>query len=144
MYGDWLLAGRSGDRIPVGARFFAPVQTGPVAQTVSCIMGNGSFPGVKSGRGVKLNLQQLLVPWSRKIRTVPLLTLWAGQPVQILSACTRLHFTFLPYSRKNEVLRMGGWCCLTTSCRYQQNAKILFRGLHGIPDFMKYCLCISL
>ena len=49
---DWLRAGRSGDRIPVGARFSTPVQTGPGAHPASCTMGTGSFPGVKSGRGV--------------------------------------------------------------------------------------------
>ena len=53
-YSDWLRAGRSGDRIPVGARFFAPVQTGPGAHPASCTMGTGSFPGVKSGRDVTL------------------------------------------------------------------------------------------
>jgi len=36
------------------ARFSTPVQTGPVAHTASCKMGTGSFPGVKSGRGVTL------------------------------------------------------------------------------------------
>ena len=46
-YSDCLRAGRSGDRIPVGARFSAPVQTGPEAHPVSCTMGTGSFPGVK-------------------------------------------------------------------------------------------------
>ena len=47
-----LRAGRSGDRIPVGARFSAPVQTGPGAYLDSCTMGTGSFPGVKwPGRG---------------------------------------------------------------------------------------------
>jgi hypothetical protein len=46
-YSDWLRAGRSGDRIPVGARFFAHVQTGPGAHPASCTMVTGSFPGVK-------------------------------------------------------------------------------------------------
>ena len=40
-------AGRSGDRIPVGVRFSAPVQTGPGANPASCTVGTGSLPGVK-------------------------------------------------------------------------------------------------
>jgi hypothetical protein len=47
-----------------GARFSAPVQTDPGADTASCTMGTGSFPGVKSGRGVTLTPHPLLVPWS--------------------------------------------------------------------------------
>jgi hypothetical protein len=88
---NWLWAGRSGDRIPVEVRFSAPVQTGPGAYPASCTMGTGSFPGVKSGRGVMLTLHPLLVPWSRKGRSIPLLPLWAVWPVQSLSACTRVH-----------------------------------------------------
>jgi hypothetical protein len=88
-YSDWLRVGRSGDRIPAGARFYAPVQTGPGAHPASCTMGTGCFPGVKSGRGV---------PWSRKGRAIPLLPLWAVRPVQSLSACTRGHFTY--FTRK--------------------------------------------
>ena len=35
-----------------GARFSAPIQTGPGARPASCTMGTGSFPGVKQpGRG---------------------------------------------------------------------------------------------
>ena len=45
-----------------GARFTAPVQTGPGAHPASCTMGTGSFPGVKSGRGVTLTPHPLLVP----------------------------------------------------------------------------------
>ena len=36
------------------ARFSAPVQTGPGAHPAFCTMDTGSFPGVKSGRGVTL------------------------------------------------------------------------------------------
>ena len=37
-----------------GARFSAPVQTGPGTHPVSCTMGTGSFSGIKSGWGVTL------------------------------------------------------------------------------------------
>jgi hypothetical protein len=46
-YNDWLRAGRSGDLIPVGARFFAHFQIGPGAHPASCTVGTESFPGVK-------------------------------------------------------------------------------------------------
>jgi hypothetical protein len=91
---DWLRAGRSGDRIPVGASFFTPVQTGPGTHPASCKIGTGSFPGVKSGRGGTLTPHPFLVPWSRKGRAIPLLPLWAVQPVQSPSACIRVTFTF--------------------------------------------------
>jgi len=45
-----------------GARFSAPVQTGPGTHPASCTMGTGSFPGVKSGRGLTLTPHLLLVP----------------------------------------------------------------------------------
>jgi hypothetical protein len=77
-----------------GARFSAPVQTGPGAHPASCTMGTGSFPGVKSGRGMTLTPHPLLVPWSRKDRAIPPLPLWTARPVQSLSTCTRVHFTF--------------------------------------------------
>ena len=71
-----------------GARFPASVQTGPGAHPASCTMGTRSFPGVKSDRDVTLTPHPLLVPWSRKSITIPLLPLWAVRPVQSLSACT--------------------------------------------------------
>ena len=81
-----------------GARFSAPVQTGPGAHPASWTMDTGFFTGVKSGRGVTLTTHALLVPWSRRSRAIPLLPLWAVRLVQSLSACTRVHFTFLLYS----------------------------------------------
>ena len=92
-YSDWLQAGRSWDRIPVVARFSAPVQTGPGAHPASCTMDTRSFPEVKSGWGIMLTPYSLLVPWSKKSRAIPLLPLWAVRPVQSLSACTRVHLT---------------------------------------------------
>ena len=77
-----------------GARFFAPVQTGPGAHTASCTMSTGSFPGVKSGRDVTLKPHPLPVPWSWKGRAIPLLPPWAVRSVQSLSACTGVHFNF--------------------------------------------------
>jgi hypothetical protein len=48
-YGD----GRSEDRIPLGAKFSPPVQTGPGHHTVSYTMGTRSFSSVnRRGRGV--------------------------------------------------------------------------------------------
>jgi hypothetical protein len=66
-------------------------------------MGTGSFPGVKSGRGVTLIPHPLLVLWWRKSLAIPLLPLWAIRPVQSLSACTRVYFTFtLPYAMEMQ------------------------------------------
>jgi hypothetical protein len=49
---DLLRVGRSGDRISVGARFSAPVQTGYGAHPASYTMATKTFLGVKQpGRG---------------------------------------------------------------------------------------------
>jgi hypothetical protein len=42
-YSDLLQAGRSGDRVPVGARFFTPIQMAPGAHPASYTMGTGSL-----------------------------------------------------------------------------------------------------
>jgi hypothetical protein len=87
-----------GIEFPVGARFSAPVQTNPPAYPASCTLGTGSFQGVKSGRGVALTpLPPSLVLWSRKSIAIPLLPLWAVQPVQKLSACTVQLYLYYPY-----------------------------------------------
>jgi hypothetical protein len=46
--------GRSGDKIPAGSRFFAPIQTGPGAHQPSYTMGTGSPPRRQSGRNLAL------------------------------------------------------------------------------------------
>jgi len=44
------------------AKFSAPIQTGHRVHPASCTMDTGSFPGVKSGRGVTLTPHPILVP----------------------------------------------------------------------------------
>jgi len=101
---------------PGGGEIF-PHLSRPVLGPPSLLYsGYRFFPGVKCGRGVNLTPHLLLVPWSRKSRAIPLLPpmgrtactepqclystaiplppLWAVRPVQSLSACTRVHFTF--------------------------------------------------
>ena len=70
--------------------------------------------GVKSGQGVKLTPHPFLVPWSRKSRAIPLLPLWAVRPVQSLSACTTVHFTFT-YTSTSPIDRTA---CTDPQCLY--------------------------
>ena len=58
---DWTVRGSN----PGGARFSAPVQTGPEAHPASCTMGTASFPGVRCCWGVTLTLHTLLAQRSK-------------------------------------------------------------------------------
>jgi len=53
------------------------------------------FPGGKEQPKRDADTSPLLVTWSRKSRAISLLPLCAVRPVQSLSACTRVHFTYL-------------------------------------------------
>ena len=77
----------------MGARFSRPVQTGPGAHPASCTMGRG-LSRCKERPGRDADPSPLLVPWSRKSTSIPLLPQWAVRPLQSLSACTRVHFFF--------------------------------------------------
>jgi hypothetical protein len=61
-----IAAGLYGDRIPVGATFFAPVQTGPGAHPASCTMGTGSLSRRLSSRGAALTTDPHLAPRLKK------------------------------------------------------------------------------
>ena len=62
-----------------------------------------------------LTPQPLLVPWSRKCRVIPLLPLCAVRPVQSLSACKSVHFTFTYTSTPP----MGRTTCTEPQCLYK-------------------------
>ena len=93
-----------------GARFSAPVQTGSGAHPASCTIFTASFPGVKSGRGVTLTPYPLLVPWSRKIRVISLLSPWAVRPVQSLSASVPVQGCTLPFTLVGKLIRVWAEC----------------------------------
>jgi len=125
-------ARRSKVRIPVGTRFSSTVQTGPGAHPASCTMGTGSLPGVKSGRGVARTPHLVLVPWSRKSRAMPLLPLWTVRPVQSLSACTWVYFTFTYTSTPP----MDRTACTESQC--------LYKGALYLQLFFFSLCCISM
>ena len=56
----------------------------------------------------------LIVSWPRKSTAIPLLPLWAVRPVQSLSACTTVHFTFT-YTSTPPI---GCTACTEPQCLY--------------------------
>jgi hypothetical protein len=95
----WTVRG-SIKKIPVGAKFSAPVQTGPGAHSATCTMDTGPFPGVKRpGRGA--DHPPLLAPRLRMSRALPLL------PSRPLVACYRVTFTFLPQHDLVDAYKVG-------------------------------------
>ena len=95
---------------PGGGEIFRTCPDRPWGPPSLLYNGYQVFPGVKSRRGVMLTPHRLLVPWSWKDRAIPLLPLWAVQPVQTsvpVQGCT-LPFFLPQLSFRSSRL----WCCL--------------------------------
>jgi len=84
-----------------GARFSASVQTGPGAHPASCTMGTGSFPGVKTGRGVTLTPHPLLVCCSQE--RVELYLYTPCGPYGLYSASVPVQGCTLPFTQAQGV-----------------------------------------
>ena len=83
-----------GDRIPVWGEICRTCPDRPWGPPSLLYNGYRVFPGVKERPEREADPSPILVPWSWKSRAIPLLPLWAVRPVQSLSACTRVTFTF--------------------------------------------------
>ena len=121
---------------PAAARFSAR-QTGPVAYPASFTMDTGSFPGVKSGRGVLLTTHPLLAPWSWKSRAIPLPTLLATTgPVRRslyiyhifhLQRCLHFYVYFILTFVVDEFITLCNICTVYTPLRWPQQMAETFR-----------------
>jgi len=79
---------------PGGGEIFRTCSDQPWGPPSLLYNGYRVFPGSKQRPGRVAGPSSLLVPWSRKSKAIPLFPLWAIWPVQSLSACTRVHFSF--------------------------------------------------
>jgi hypothetical protein len=115
---DWLRAGRSWNRIQVGMRFFAHVQTGPGDHPASCTMGTGSFPGA-NGQGVVLTTHPF---YRRGHERVELYLYPPSRPVQ---ACNGTALP-LPFKKKCYYLVVN-WTALLAARTREDNIKIYLK-----------------
>ena len=81
---------------PGGGEIFRTCPDRPWGPPSLLYNGYRVFPRRKERPGRDADPSPLLVLWSRKSRAIHLLPLYAVRPVQSLSACTRVHFTFIP------------------------------------------------
>ena len=91
-YSDWLQAGRSGDRIPVGGEIFRTCPDRPWGPPSLLYSGYWVFPGGKERPGRDADPTPPSSAVVKKGQSYTSTPLWAVRPVQSLSACTRVHF----------------------------------------------------
>ena len=136
-YSDLLRAGRSGDRIPVEARFSATVQTGPGAHPASCTMGTGSFPGVnRPGR----RADHPPPPTRRGHERVELYLYSPSGPQWPVIGRTLLHFTLYICSEQTLWLRNSGALATTVANKFLNNLLVFQETWKFITEFKTWAL----
>jgi len=105
-YSDWLRAGRSEDRIPVGGEIFRTCPDRPWGPSRLLHNGYRVFPGGEEWPGRDADLSPLLVQWSRKSRAIPLLPLWTvrlyGVSVPVQGCTLPLAYTWMSLRKLSE------------------------------------------
>jgi len=131
--------GRSGDRIPVGARFSAPVQTGPGAHPASSTMGNGSFPGVKTAGAWRspLTPSSAVVMKAYSHTSTPSMGLTACTEPQCLYKGDLYLFTFKYCMTVSRSLLLRMRCVSDKSCRENPNTHFMLVNLF-FPKIMPF------
>ena len=100
-YSDWLRDGRSGNRIPVEGEIFRTCPDRPWGPHSLLYNGYRVFPGGKErpGRDADPSSPSSAVG-NERVELYLYSPVWAVRPVQSLSACTRVTFTFYRYLTK--------------------------------------------
>jgi hypothetical protein len=99
----------SGIEFRWGQDFSAPVQTSPGAYPASCTIATGSFPGVKSGRGV------MLTPSPPSSTVVKKEWSYTSTPLMGRTACTEPYYLYkgctlpllLPYVNLRQQIQVS-------------------------------------
>ena len=107
-----------------GARFYAPVQTGPGAHPTSCTMGTGSFPDVKSSWSVTLTPSSAVVMRGQSYTSAPCM----GR-----TACTELQCLY-----KGDLMRRSN---VHVRSRNGKHSPYTSAGDRSLMGHRKFCIC---
>ena len=118
---------------------------GPTQPSVQWVPG---FSRAKEWQGRDADPSPPSSTWSWKGRAIPLLPLWAVRPVQSLSACTRVHFTFLLCTKRCNSLPFRRSSSIYSQQDRQCTYRITMRGVRltivagKISKYYAFWVCV--